>query len=281
MEIDIDPVYIKDEDINIVRGNTLIKLCNTINKLFPGEIYGAQKVNNIWLLYPRTNRIRAALIVSGFCFESKQINVYDDNPLKFDRQKSERLVIKDLPATIPPHMVTAFLKGYPQLKLRSKVIYARERFGGEEMSPFINGDRHVYITPGVSPPLPKETVICGHNCRIWHPSQKNYCKRCASHGHRTNDIDLCESYEADCTVAAFRADSNPLSNFYMCTLTHDGLSHKSAEHFYQREFCLFANRGDVAQLVYEAPSPRRAKELATQLKSEIGNECMHGQVDHN
>ena len=46
----------------------------------------------------------------------------------------------------------AFLKGYPQLKLRSKIIYAKERLGGEEMSPFINGDRFVYISPDVSPP---------------------------------------------------------------------------------------------------------------------------------
>ena len=50
--------------------------------------------------------------------------------------------------------------------------------------------------PSMSP-LPKETVIAGHPCRIWHPSQKNFCKRCASHGHRTVDVDICESYEAD------------------------------------------------------------------------------------
>ena len=113
----------------------------------------------------------------------------------------------------------AFLKGYPQLKLRSKVIYAKERLGVEEMSPFINGDRFVYVSPDVSPPLPKEAVIAGHSCRIWQPSQKNFCKRCSSHGHRTIDVDLCESFEADCVVAAFRADRNPLSNYYLCIIT--------------------------------------------------------------
>ena len=67
---------------------------------------------------------------------------------------------------------------------RSHVIYAKERLGGEELSPFINGDRFVYVNAAVSQPLPKETVICGHPCRIWHPSQKNFCKRCASHGQK-------------------------------------------------------------------------------------------------
>ena len=63
-------------------------------------------------------------------------------------------------------------------------MYAKKRLGGEELSPFINGDRIVYVNAAVSPPLPKETVICGHPCRIWHPSQKNFCKRCASHGQK-------------------------------------------------------------------------------------------------
>ena len=113
MEIDIDPVYIKDENINNVRGNRHIKLCTTVNKLYPGEIFGAQKMNNIWLMYPRTNRIRVALIVSGFVLDGKHIEVFDENPLKLDGKKSERLVIKDLPATVPPHVVMAFLRGYP------------------------------------------------------------------------------------------------------------------------------------------------------------------------
>ena len=36
---------------------------------------------------------------------------------------------------------------------------------------FDNGDRLIYTKPDVSPPLPKETVIGGHPCRIWHKSQ--------------------------------------------------------------------------------------------------------------
>ena len=134
--------------------------------------------------------------------------------------------------------------------MRSKVIYVKERIGGEDMSPFINGDRFVYVSPDVTPPLLKETVIDGHPCRIWHSSQKNFCKRCASHGHRTVDVDICESYEADCVVAAFRADRNPLSNYYMSNITHADLNYKS-------EFCHHCRRDDVAQDVYDAPARAR------------------------
>ena len=67
---------------------------------------------NIWLMYPRTNRIRVPLIVSGFVLDGKHIEVFDENPLKLDGKRSERLVIKDHPSTVP-HVVMAFLKGYP------------------------------------------------------------------------------------------------------------------------------------------------------------------------
>ena len=211
MEIDIDPIYIKDADINF-RGNKLLCLCNFILKLYPGEVHGAQLYNGNWLVYVRSNRTRAALIVSGLNVNGVNIVVHDTNPQLAGGRRSERVIIKDLPATLPPERIMGFLQGYPQLTTRSRVLYAKERVGGEEMSPFINGDRLVYVRPDVTPPLPKETVICGFPCRIWHASQKNYCKRCASHGHRTNDVDACESYDADSPVAAWRADNNPLSN---------------------------------------------------------------------
>ena len=135
------------------------------------------------------------------------------------------------------------------------------------MSPYINGDRLVYVNADVSPPLPKETVIGGHKCRIWHQSQKNFCKRCASHGHRTSDIGICESYDADSAVLAWRADSNPLSNFFKCRITYGDCEFKSSEHFYQYEFCLFMERSDIAQLVLDATSPREAKQISAQLKT--------------
>ena len=78
---------------------------------------------------------------------------------------------------------------------------------GDEISPFINGDRIVYISPNMCPSLPKEVVIAGHPCRLWHASQRNFCKRCALHGHRTTDIDNCEAYDPDLHVTAFRSDT--------------------------------------------------------------------------
>ena len=166
MEVDIEAVYIRDCDINL-RGNTLITLCYAIQKHYPGEVHGAQLISGYWSVYTRSNNTRVALVVSG-------LNINDSKPAHDLGKKTERVAIKDLPATTPSERILAFLKGYSHVTPRSRVLYAKERIGGEELSPFINGDRIVYINADVSPPLPKETVICGHPCRIWHPSQRTF-----------------------------------------------------------------------------------------------------------
>ena len=126
----------------------------------------------------------------------------------------------------------------------------------------------------MSPPLPRETIIGGHSCKIWHPSQNYFCKRCATHGHRTNDVDMCEVFDPDCVVVAFRADSNPLSNYYKCTITNSDMKHKSVEHFYQYELCLHCDRPDIAKQVYDAPSPKAAKQISAKLKTCVREDVM-------
>ena len=266
MEYDIDPVYINDIDVNSIHGNVVLKTCYAVQNLFPGEIHGAQRLNNHMKIYLRSEVTRAALVVRGIDIDNKHISVHDTNPTHFANNKSERVLIKDLPLIVPPTKVMTFLKGLPHITVRSKVIYAKERTSGDEMSPFLNGDRIVYISPNVTPPLPKESVIGGYPCRIWHASQKNFCKRCAEHGHRTTDIAQCEAYDADAAVVAFRSDSNPLSNFYRCTLISGEFTLTSAEHFYQFEKCMHCDRPDLAQQVVEAPTPKLAKQIATSME---------------
>ena len=165
MEITTDSVFIKDSDINI-RGNIVIELCREIDKRWIGEALGAQKFYQVWKIYAKSSPTRAALIVSGLIVNGKNVNVYDENPNSDNNKLSERVVIKDLPATLPPDRILSYLRGLHQTHLKSRVLYAKERIGGEEMSPYINGDRIVYIAPNPSPPLSKETIIAGHPCRI-------------------------------------------------------------------------------------------------------------------
>ena len=87
-------------------------------------MHGAQKMSNYFKLYPRSNRTRAALIVRGIDIDNKHLcnDIFDDNTMRFDNSKSERVVLKDLPASVPPMKIMAFLRGYSNITVRSKVI---------------------------------------------------------------------------------------------------------------------------------------------------------------
>ena len=272
MEVTTEPVFIRDVDIN-VRGNIILELCDRINSKWPGEAIGAQKVHQVWRIYVKSPRTRAGLIVNGLNVNGVNVSVHDETPVNDNNKLSERVVLKDLPATLSSDRILSFFRGLPHIRLKSKVIYAKERIGGEQMSPYINGDRLIYIAPNPSPPLPKETVIEGHPCRIWHKSQKNYCKRCDTHGHRTSDVGLCESYDADAPVNPFRADSNPLSNYFKCRIDFQGQAFNSSEHIYQYTKCSFLNRSDLADQIFSGESPREAKAIACVLNcdSEMAN----------
>ena len=266
MEITTDPVYIRDSDINI-QGNIILQLSMAVNKLWPGEALGAQKFHQVWRVYVRSPRTRAGLIVRGLDLSGSNITVHDDNPVLDNNKHTERVVIKDLPATLSSERIHNFLLGFSQLRIKSRILYAKERIGGEEMSPFINGDRLVYISPNPTPPLPKESVIGGQPCRIWHKSQQNFCKRCDSHGHRTSDVDMCESFNPDEAVIPFRADSNPLSNFFKCSITLDDRVFQSSEHAFQFTKAMFLKSDNLAESIYSASSPHEAKTIAAQLIS--------------
>ena len=84
--------------------------------------------------------------------------------------------------------------------------------------------------------------------------------------HALSIINLCESFEADCVVAALRADRNPLSNYYVCTNNHADTSYKVWTIITSVSF--HCGKEDVAKQVSDAPTPPQAKELVTKLKTE-------------
>ena len=154
MEITTEPVFIRDVDIN-VRGNIILQLCDRINSKWPGEAIGAQKVHQVWRIYVKSPRTRAGLIVNGLNVNGVNVSVHDEIPVNDNNELSERVVIKDLPATLPSDRILSFFRGPHHIRLKSKVIYAKERIGGEAMSQYINGDRIIYIAPNPTPLSPR------------------------------------------------------------------------------------------------------------------------------
>ena len=117
-----------------------------MNEIYPGEAYGAEQFSNNCSIYVHSDRTRACLIVSGLTIEDSPIDIY--NTIINDNSKlSEGVLINDLPETKPHDRIMAFLLGFPHIKTKSIVIFAKERIGGDEISPFINGHRLIFIKP--------------------------------------------------------------------------------------------------------------------------------------
>ena len=102
---------------------------------------------------------------------------------------------------------------------------------------------------------------------VWHRSQQISCKRCNTENlHRTSDTTECSNYVVDSgSIVAFREDWDILSNFFVCNVFVFGRSFRSAEAAYQWKKCNDCLRGDLANRILRAPTPKKCKQIASEI----------------
>ena len=161
--------------------------------------------------------------------------------------------------------MTDFLEKFRQLTSTNNVSFSRDCVNQDTPSEYINGERHLYVHSPVTPPLPKDSYIEGWQVRLCHKTQNNYCRRCAKHGHKTDETDRCPSYQAVTPTIAFRADSHPFSNYYMCKINVFEREFPSAKHAYQWRKSQIFEREDLALRVLCTKTPREARETVAEL----------------
>ena len=149
------------------------------------------------------------------------------------------------------------------------IIHAKLRNQQRELTPFLSGERFVYIKAGVTRALPSVVDINHNKCRIFHPSQEKSCNRCRYTGHCSQNTELCNAYTENSDIISIRSQNNVMSNFYQCVVTLDGIDFKSSEHAYQWRLAKYFGRDDLAQDILEAPTPGRAKELTSQIQKHL------------
>lgn len=187
-------------------------LCLALNKVIKGCAVGAQDMKSMWRLYVNNTESRLKLLESGLPIEGSWVALHPTDPSTRLRKPTERVVVKDIPLPVSNSSVLQQLKYlFPKLKITSEVLYAKDDYFSKDtnmkmFSNFLTGDRFFYIETPVSFPLPKIIQIEGRNCRVWHYSQKFFCKRCDKLGHTAEDIDVCEAYIDPNLVVGFRYD---------------------------------------------------------------------------
>ena len=256
----------------MAKGDITFKLCMSVNKIVPKQALCAQKLRNVWAICVSDAEAKETLLHRGIRFNHNRVDLYAVNPNDIDTsQRSERVVIKDLPFWENVELILDYLKSVPQITSCSSVYQSRARNNiTNSTSTFLNGDRFVFVNNDIYPPLPKSVQIGGYSCRIRHSSQIQNCVCCRSSSHRTDDHAACPLYtEPREDVVAF--SGRVFSNFNKCKMTLNDMEFATSEHAYQWRACTEVLRVDLAEKVYKAATPREAKLIANEIKHETTN----------
>ena len=155
------------------------------------------------------------------------------------------------------------------MKLQTNVLYGKITNADNSLSCFENGDRFIYASAGIIPPLPKRVVIDGHSCRIFHKNQKYKCPRCDLSDHKVTDTDLCAAHISRQDILPFRHESHVFSNFHLCKISYDIKVFSSIEHAYQYEKCHKLIKNAAAQIIILSPTGRSAKSTADKVIKDV------------
>lgn len=233
----IEPVYFKNRDIpgQSNKKTSGFEVCKAAaNVVENRSIEGAQLVRGVWKLYLKSQTSRMKVLTHGLAIREVSVTIYDSNPYArtFDDTPAEKITLKDLPLSFDNVAIEQFLKDHEGLSLKSNIRFGKEKDYDGNWTQYKNGDRYLYALAPVIPALPREAMIDGVPCRIFHNSQDDTCKSCKESGHKAGD-ENCPALDRSGSIQPFKTHENILSNYAPCKLTYLGAEFASLEHLYQ------------------------------------------------
>ena len=103
-----------------------------------------------------------------------------------------------------------FVYSSPDKNVQTKrIIPARLRNKKRELTPYLSGDRFLYVRGDLRRDLPSIVSINNHKCRAcMHQSQELACRRCRYMGHISSNTEVCDDFCDDPNVIAIRSPKN-------------------------------------------------------------------------
>lgn len=182
-----DPVYVKYGDTTTINGNVHILLFNAVNNVTLNQAVGIQRFRSVFKIYVKDNSARLKLIHHGLEINNNCVRIYEDNP--YNKNNSTlKITVRDLPLEFNNSDLLKYFKSLKHLRLKSNVMYCRERLDNGQFSKCLNGDRFVYVEGPIYPPLPKKHSINVDMFYIFYNGQTNICETCKQSGHKSDDI---------------------------------------------------------------------------------------------
>ena len=265
----LSTVYIKHSDLPEIDIKQLpLILCEAVNEIIPGNVNGAQLISGIWSVWLVSLEAKNYLIEGNFSLTigNHRIFIYGEYPVIVRRPPTEKVLFKNVPFHVSDDELLKYMYSSPDMYVHTKrIIPARLRNKKRELTPYLSGDRFLYVRGDFRRVLPSMISISNHKCRVIHQSQELACRRYRFLGHTANNTAVCDAFCDDPNVIAIRSPKNPLSNYYICDVTIYGKTFKSAEHAFQWRLCDHVNREELSQEILKSPTPEQAKEVASRV----------------
>ena len=187
------PLFFRRMDIASVEVTPLkcYEVCTAAERV-SGEdtITGAQAMNNLWRLYPKTREARVTLLTRGIFIRGLAVPLHNNNPfrLKDDgiERPSTKLWIDNIPISCADSEIELTLRKLG-CELRSEIVHERARNNEHKLTRFLTGRRYVFITVP-NEPLEKFVPVSLFTASLYHKEMKDVrkkltCSNCLEEGH--------------------------------------------------------------------------------------------------
>ena len=266
-----EPLYVKHSELFIKQGtNIQLCLCQLCDQHVPGQVIGTQFFNGIWSIWLRSNEARSTLIskVNHLHVNNRDVPIYSTYPLA-KNVPNEKILFKDIPIGVSDDDLLSFLRSQEGIIVKTGIIPARLRDNENRLTPFLSGDRFVYVKGNFSPVLHPSAILGGSKCKVLHKSQHEACLRCRHLNHKTHETHKCDAYSDDQEVITIKSPLSPLSNYFMCSVKVFGHNFVSSEHAYQWRFLTYLDLHDLAHEVLNSSTAAEAKSIASRVPNHL------------
>lgn len=261
---------------------TPLEVCLSAERTIERDcIYGAQKIKNLWRLYPTNREARATLLVDGVNLRRNNVVLFDKNPYVHGLHDSAvqpemvRINIKDIPLSYDNNEIVKYLRAArPGIKIDGHIQYSCERNEENNLTNYRNGDRFVKVEVDSLPtPFQRNVTIGRFKARIHHKGQpvNIKCIICGKVGHKAGSPN-CENTKDNQNVVNVHGYQNILSNFHKTPSSYKGKTFESLEHSWVYAKCIENNLPEIAEKVHTIGHAGKAKKLSKEIENQINDD---------
>ena len=148
-------------------------LCESMNELTPDHVSGAQLINGIWSIWLKSDETKTYIIEGNFTpsIGNNRVFIYGDYPIIVRRPPSEKVLFKNVTFHVRDDDLLHYIYSNPDMKVQTKrIIPARLRNRNRELTPYLSGDRFLYVRGDLRIVLPPIISINNQQCPCNSPS---------------------------------------------------------------------------------------------------------------